>query len=149
MPRGDFRPGEQHPDQWREDLNPDAMAGQNLGAKGPHPEQGARTAYDFKDVHERLRDMDDDVLKGVPILAEGGRPGAAYLASRDGLCAHLAVEAERTGAGPVAATGVVPPAAAGLVAVALLPSNGLSPPAANTSMRAVSGAPLPVAKKPE
>jgi len=85
MPRGDFRPGEQHPEQWRGDLNPDAMAGQNLGAKGPHPEQGARTAYDFKDVHDRLSEMDDDVLKGVPILAEGSRleQGAIYFARRD------------------------------------------------------------------
>ena len=26
---GEFRPGEQHPDEYRRDLNPDAMAGQN------------------------------------------------------------------------------------------------------------------------
>jgi hypothetical protein len=31
----------------------------------------------------------------VPILAEGGRPGSAYLASRDGVCAHLVLEAGR------------------------------------------------------
>jgi hypothetical protein len=31
----------------------------------------------------------------VPLLAAGGRPGAAYLASRDGLCAHLVLEAGR------------------------------------------------------
>ena len=31
----------------------------------------------------------------VSIRAEGGRPGAAYLASRDGLCAHLALEEGR------------------------------------------------------
>jgi putative ABC transport system permease protein len=31
----------------------------------------------------------------VPLQAAGGRPGNAYLASRDGLCAHLVVEAGR------------------------------------------------------
>ena len=31
----------------------------------------------------------------VALQAAGGRPGAAYLASRDGLCGHLAVEAGR------------------------------------------------------
>ncbi|HEX2374772.1 MAG TPA: FtsX-like permease family protein [Actinomycetota bacterium] len=31
----------------------------------------------------------------IPLLAEGGRPGSAYLAGRDGLCAHLVVEAGR------------------------------------------------------
>src|SRR5215207_367089 len=31
----------------------------------------------------------------IPLVAEGGRPGSAYLASRDGLCAHLALEAGR------------------------------------------------------
>jgi hypothetical protein len=85
MPRGEFRPGEQHPDQWRADLNPDAMAGQNVGARGPHPEQDARTAYDFKDIHARLSEMDDDVLRGIPILAEGSRleQGAVYFDLRD------------------------------------------------------------------
>ncbi len=31
----------------------------------------------------------------VPLLAEGGRPGSAYLASRDGLCARLVLEEGR------------------------------------------------------
>jgi putative ABC transport system permease protein len=31
----------------------------------------------------------------VSILAKGGRPGAAYMASRDGICAHLVLEAGR------------------------------------------------------
>jgi hypothetical protein len=85
MPGNDFRPGEQHPEQWRQDLNPDAMAGQNVGAQGPHPEQNARTAYDLKDVHDRLSEMDDDVLRGVPVLPEGSRleQGAIYFDLRD------------------------------------------------------------------
>src|SRR5215218_5817312 len=31
----------------------------------------------------------------VPLLAEGGRPGSGFLASRDGLCARLVLEAGR------------------------------------------------------
>jgi putative ABC transport system permease protein len=31
----------------------------------------------------------------VPLGAQGGRPGGAYLVSRDGLCAHLVIEAGR------------------------------------------------------
>jgi hypothetical protein len=31
----------------------------------------------------------------IPLLTAGGRPGGAYLASRDGLCAHLVLEAGR------------------------------------------------------
>ena len=34
-----FRPGQQHPEAWREDLNPNRMAGQNIGLDNPHPEQ--------------------------------------------------------------------------------------------------------------
>lgn len=85
MTRGDFRPGEQHPDQWRQDLNPDADAGQNRGIRGAHAEQDSRTAYDFKDVHNRLSEMDDDVLRGIPILPEGTRleQGAVYFDLRD------------------------------------------------------------------
>jgi hypothetical protein len=79
-----FRPGEQHPDEWRRDLNPDAMAGQNLGVHGPGPNtdlERARTAYDVKELHRRFHDMDDDILKAIPVLPPGVRleQGATYL----------------------------------------------------------------------
>ena len=75
------RPGEQHPERWRDDLNPDAMAGQNLGAAGPHPEQDARTAYEVKHLHRRLRDLSDDDLKQIPVIPAGSRleQGATYI----------------------------------------------------------------------
>jgi hypothetical protein len=81
---GEFRPGEQHPEEYRRDLNPDAMAGQNLGIRGPGPTSDiarSRSAYDLKDAHRLLQDMDDDVLKGIPILPPGSRleQGATYL----------------------------------------------------------------------
>jgi hypothetical protein len=60
-----FRPGEQHPEAWRQDLNPNRMAGQNVGLDNPHPEQTARTAYDVKEVHRLLEGITDDGLKQI------------------------------------------------------------------------------------
>ena len=81
MPDKMFRPGEQHPEGWRADLNPDAMAGQNVGLAGPHPEDDARTAYDLKGAHRRLQDFTDDELKQLVVLPPGSRleQGATYV----------------------------------------------------------------------
>jgi hypothetical protein len=67
------RPGIQHPQPWRDDLNPDRLAGQNYGTLGPQPEKSAPTAYDYKGVHRRLQDIPDDVLKKIPVMPEGSR----------------------------------------------------------------------------
>ena len=68
---------EQHPDEYRNDLNPNYRAGQN---DGPHP-QATRTAYDIKKLHDRNSDLRDDELKRIPVLDEGTRleQGATYL----------------------------------------------------------------------
>jgi hypothetical protein len=60
-------------DQFDQDLNPNTMAGQNIGATGAHPEKYARTAKDVKEVHARLRDWLDSDLEQVPILPAGSR----------------------------------------------------------------------------
>jgi hypothetical protein len=85
MPDREFRPGEQHPEEWRQDLNPNALAGQNVGLAGPHPEQNARTAYDVKAAHRLLQDFSDDDLKQLPILPPGSRleQGAVYVDLND------------------------------------------------------------------
>jgi len=85
MPDPNWRPGEQHPEAWRQDLTPDAMAGQNVGLAGPHPESDARTAFDLKDVHRSLQGLTDDQLKQIPILPPGSRleQGATYIDLRD------------------------------------------------------------------
>jgi hypothetical protein len=64
-----FRPGEQHPERWRDDLNPNRMVGQNIGLANPHPEQTARTAYDVKEAHRMLEGITDDGLKQIPVLS--------------------------------------------------------------------------------
>jgi hypothetical protein len=68
---------EQHPEEYREDLNPEYEAGENYGP----PRYEVRTAYDLKEVHVRLGHIPDDELKQIPVLVEGSRleQGAVYL----------------------------------------------------------------------
>jgi len=72
---------QKHPDEWNQDLNPDRLAGQNIGGTAEDRERMTRTAYDVKPVHGALRDMKDDELKQIPILDPGTRlrQGATYL----------------------------------------------------------------------
>jgi len=68
---------DQHPDEYREDLNPEYGAGQNEGPV----EYECRTAYEIKELHAVLRELRDDELKRVPVLVEGSRleQGATYI----------------------------------------------------------------------
>jgi len=78
-----FRPGEQHPEEWRADLNPQAMAGQNTASGFVDP--GVRTAYDVKEAHRMLEGITDDGLKQIPVLWPGTRleQGGTYIDLRD------------------------------------------------------------------
>jgi len=60
-----YRPGVQHPEEWRADLNPDAIDGPNFGAPGEHPEKDLLRAYDVKEIQPALRDMNDDDLRSM------------------------------------------------------------------------------------
>jgi hypothetical protein len=84
MPKqSDFKPQmeQKHPERWRQDLNPEHMAGQNIGTPSSQHERTARTAYDVKSVHRALRRFTDDELKQIPILETGTtlQIGATYL----------------------------------------------------------------------
>ena len=72
---------QKHPDEWNRDLNPDRMAGQNIGQLPEGREADARTTYDVKDVHRTLEGFNDDELKQIPVLKPGTRlrQGATYL----------------------------------------------------------------------
>jgi len=85
IPQDMPQPEEKRPEKGRQDLNPDAMAGQNVGMAGPHPEKQAPTAYDLKEVHRRFQELTDDELKQIPILPEGSRleQGATYIDLRN------------------------------------------------------------------
>lgn len=71
-------PGDQHPERYRHDLNPDPLAGQNHGLNS-HGERGP-SAYDVKDVHRTWSGLSDADLKQIPVLPEGTRlqQGAVY-----------------------------------------------------------------------
>jgi hypothetical protein len=72
---------QKQPEEWRRDLNPDHMAGQNIGTDAPAHEQGWRTAHDHKDVHRSLAHLSDEDLKQIPIVPSGTRlqQGATYI----------------------------------------------------------------------
>jgi hypothetical protein len=60
-------------DQYQSDLNPNAMAGQNIGAAGAHPEKRTRTVHDVKELHARFSEWPDGDLKQIPVVSEGSR----------------------------------------------------------------------------
>src|SRR5688572_2701709 len=72
---------DQHPDDYQQDLNPNAMKGQNIGVGEAQESKNARTAYDHKEAHDRLRSLTDDNLKQVRVLEPGTRlrQGATYV----------------------------------------------------------------------
>lgn len=74
-----------HPEEWQRDLNPDHMAGQNIGMHSADREQGLPTAYDLKSVHRSLQGFQDDDLKQFSVVPEGGRlqQGATYIDLND------------------------------------------------------------------
>ena len=72
---------QKHPDRYQGDLNPNHMAGQNIGADMTDREQAIRTAYEVKEIHRSLNGFADDDLKQIPILPNGARlqQGATYI----------------------------------------------------------------------
>ena len=91
---GEHRPGSQHPEQYREDLNPRANAGMNYGLEGQKP--GERVALiDIKEAHSVCQALDNDELRRVPVLREDtqleqgatykdlAHPGAPFVATAD------------------------------------------------------------------
>jgi hypothetical protein len=70
---------------WRQDLNPNAQAGQNRGPETDAAEKGLSTLYDLKHLHRRYSGLADDDLKQVPVLERGMRlqQGATYFDLND------------------------------------------------------------------
>jgi hypothetical protein len=68
-------------DVFDQDLRPDPMAGQNIGAAGPHPEKHGRTMRDHKQLHARFIEWSDDELDQIPVVPAGSRleQNATYL----------------------------------------------------------------------
>jgi hypothetical protein len=66
-----------HPQEWQADLNPEHLAGQNIGgAKSRY-----RSAAEIKHLTRQLQQFNNDELEQIPILRKGERlqQGAVYL----------------------------------------------------------------------
>ena len=74
---------QKHPDEWQRDLNPDHLAGQNIGNETDNREaaQADRTAFHLRKAGLDLGPIPDEDLKQVPVLAVGTRlqQGATYV----------------------------------------------------------------------
>lgn len=93
--------GEQHPEEWRRDLNPAPDAGQNRGGEHHHAATNARTAYEHKAAQRRLAHFDDDDLRRIPIVPTGERlrQGAVYIDLRSHDCREFKARGDQE-AGP-------------------------------------------------
>src|SRR5688572_27261800 len=71
---------QRHPDEWQSDLNPNHLAGQNIGRE-QEPTARQWTAFHLRKRGQRLGGLDDNDLKHVPLVPEGGRlqQGATYV----------------------------------------------------------------------
>lgn len=127
--------GEKHPERWERDLNPDHMAGQNIGRDAAMAEHGLRTAYDVKELHRALAELPDDVLKQIPVLPTGARlqEGATYLDLADPARDHrerpdaCRVRALPGSQGPRAVSGLEPVAGRGRGMTPARSADGASP----------------------
>jgi hypothetical protein len=83
---GSGKPQEQekHPPEWRDDLNPARMEGQNIGASSKRNDSVARTAADIDVLAGRLDGVTRDELSEIPIVPAGTKlkQGAVYLDMR-------------------------------------------------------------------
>lgn len=75
----------QHPEEYQKDLNPEFTAGQNYGLDGGQYEEGAASAYDYKDIDELLPNWSGAELRQLVIVPEGSRlqQGAVYFDLRN------------------------------------------------------------------
>jgi hypothetical protein len=64
---------EKHPEELRDDLNPDALAGQNIGSEAEHPERAGPLLHDVKEAHTRFAGFSADELKRIRLVPPGSR----------------------------------------------------------------------------
>jgi hypothetical protein len=72
---------QKHPDEWDRDLNPNRLAGQNIGQLSDEVGDANRTAFHLRKAGYMLRGVEDEDLKQVPVLPAGTRlqQGATYV----------------------------------------------------------------------
>jgi hypothetical protein len=72
---------QKHPDEWMRDLNPDHLAGQNIGLGAETRDEPHRTAFHLRKAGRDFPQLADAELKRIPIVAAGERlqQGATYV----------------------------------------------------------------------
>ena len=73
---------QKHPDDLQRDLNPNHMAGQNIGReRGDGAASPQMTAWHLRKRGHELGGLDDEELKQIPLVPEGSRleQGATYV----------------------------------------------------------------------
>jgi hypothetical protein len=77
---------QKHPDEWQRDLNPNHLAGQNIGSDALDAESPHLTAFHLRKRGHEFGGLDDNDLKQVPLLPEGTRlqQGATYVNLAEG-----------------------------------------------------------------
>ena len=75
---------QKHPPEWRDDLNPARMEGQNIGAASKRSDSMGRTAADINVLGERLNNFTRDELSQIPIVPAGTKlkQGGVYVDMR-------------------------------------------------------------------
>jgi hypothetical protein len=89
---------QKHPDQWQQDLNPDHMAGQNIGPPADELGSSRTTAFHLRKGGQAVGGLDDEELKQVPLVPAGSRlqQGATYVNLADGSRKEFTATAEIT-----------------------------------------------------
>jgi hypothetical protein len=72
---------QKYPDEWQRDLNPNHLAGQNIGPDSEPRPGHERTAFHLRKAGLDLGGIHDEELKQVPLLPTGERlqQGATYV----------------------------------------------------------------------
>ncbi|KYF61927.1 hypothetical protein BE11_50120 [Sorangium cellulosum] len=83
MTRHQAETPDKHPAEYESDLNPNAMAGQNIGA--PSPADDTMPAVDLKETHVLLPELNNDELRALRIIRPGRRleQNATYIDLND------------------------------------------------------------------
>ena len=89
---------QKHPDPWQHDLNPDHLAGQNIGPPADELASSRATAFHLRKRGHAVGGLDDEELKQVPLVPEGSRlqQGATYVNLADESYQEFTATAEIT-----------------------------------------------------
>ncbi|ACK70753.1 hypothetical protein PCC7424_2332 [Gloeothece citriformis PCC 7424] len=79
------RPNDKKSDQWEKDLHSNTRPGNNIEATSEETGRFDTTAYDIKELHDKLENFKSNELRQIPVLKPGTRlqQGATYINLND------------------------------------------------------------------